>query len=72
MRHRRVTSYTTRGAGAKTARRLKERCDMGRVLKYLFYLAVLAGLALAIYAAVADLPPPSAPIEAVAPDVTEG
>lgn len=45
---------------------------MGRVLKYLFYLVVLAALALAIYAAVADLPPPSTPMEAVAPDVTGG
>lgn len=45
---------------------------MGRVLKYLFYLVVLGGLALAIYAAVADLPPPSSPMEAVAPDVADG
>lgn len=31
---------------------------MGRVLKYLFYLMVLAALALAVYAAFADLRPP--------------
>jgi hypothetical protein len=45
---------------------------MGRVLKYLFYLVVLAGVALAIYAALADLPAPTTPMEAVAPDATGG
>ena len=43
---------------------------MGRVLKYLFYLAVLGGVALAVYAAVADLSPRKAPVEVVAPDPT--
>lgn len=32
---------------------------MGRMLKYLFYIAVLAMLGLAGYAMVADLPPPT-------------
>lgn len=45
---------------------------MGRVLKYLLYLVALAVLALAVYAAVADLPPPLTPMEAVAPDATGG
>ncbi|MFT6774683.1 MAG: hypothetical protein ACJA1L_002397 [Paracoccaceae bacterium] len=44
---------------------------MGRLLKYLLYLVILAAVAVAIYAAVADLPPPQTPMEAVAPDVTE-
>jgi hypothetical protein len=44
---------------------------MGRLVKYVLYLAILAALALAVYAAVADLPPPLTPMEAAAPDVTE-
>ncbi|MGG7566361.1 hypothetical protein ACQ5SO_09400 [Rhodovulum sp. DZ06] len=43
---------------------------MGRVLKYLFYLVILGLAALAIFAAVADLPPPTAEVEVVAPDPT--
>lgn len=40
---------------------------MGRVLKYLFYLLLLGAAALAVYAALADLPPPTAPVEVTAP-----
>lgn len=32
---------------------------MGRALKYLFYLVVLGGLGLVVYAVIADLPPPT-------------
>jgi hypothetical protein len=67
-----VIGYTRRGAGAKTAQTEGAAQTMGRVLKYLFYLVLLAALALAIYAALADLPPPSTPMEAVAPDATGG
>lgn len=43
---------------------------MGRLFKYLLYLAVLAAGALAVYAAVADLPAPTRQVEIVAPDPT--
>ena len=36
---------------------------MGRALKYLFRLAVLAALGLIAYAYLADLPPPTQPVE---------
>lgn len=36
---------------------------MGRALKYLFRLAILAGLGLVAYAMLADLPPPKRAVE---------
>lgn len=41
---------------------------MGRLLRYLLTLAVLAAAAGAIYAMVADLPPPTETIEVEIPD----
>jgi len=47
---------------------------MGRALKYLLRLAVLAAVALVIYALVADLPPPTRTVEMdlAVPAVNEG
>jgi hypothetical protein len=36
---------------------------MGRALKYLFRIAVLAAIALVVYAMVAELPPPERAVE---------
>lgn len=43
---------------------------MGRLIKYLFFLLVLGAAALAVYAAIADLPAPREPISIAAPDPT--
>jgi hypothetical protein len=40
---------------------------MGRILRYLVLLALLAAAAGAVWALVADLPPPTRPIEIEAP-----
>ncbi len=42
---------------------------MGRLLRYLLILLVLAGIGGVIYALVADLPPPTRAIEREVPDL---